>query len=341
MKSKDPTNVTIYLATFLASLAFANLSYSAHCVLVEGCSTRSCPHCAAAAAEMYDLHGSGLYDFCYVALVAHMTEAATERCRELGADFVPLYTFDGGYDEWLGSGGLPDAYTSRLTTCSEREVADLDIDVEVTWEMDALMGVNVSLENNMAEAYRGHLRTYVTEIESRWNTAAGEPFHFAMIGDYAFNKAIEIPAGETVRESTMWDGMFQGFEDIQRDNIMVIAAVFDETTGHVDESAAAPVSLDDPGAGFRRGDANADGRLDVSDAVFTLNYLFAGGAAPPCQDAADADDNGDLQITDAVRTLGYLFLSGAAPESPFPDCGADPGGGDLGCESFPPCAGAE
>jgi len=45
---------------------------------------------------------------------------------------------------------------------------------------------------------------------------------------------------------------------------------------------------------FIRGDANADGRSDLSDAVALLGYLFLGGANVPCDQAADADDSGDL-----------------------------------------------
>ncbi len=90
---------------------------------------------------------------------------------------------------------------------------------------------------------------------------------------------------------------------------------------------------------FSRGDSNADGAVSVADAVFSLNYLFRGGAAPTCVDAADANDDGRIELPDAVYTLLLLFLAG--PEFPVPgrlDCGADPTSDALTCESFPPCA---
>jgi hypothetical protein len=46
---------------------------------------------------------------------------------------------------------------------------------------------------------------------------------------------------------------------------------------------------------FARGDTNADGRVDVSDSVFVLNYLFIGGREPPCLDAAAAARTGGLR----------------------------------------------
>ncbi|MBN1441465.1 MAG: lamin tail domain-containing protein [Planctomycetes bacterium] len=84
---------------------------------------------------------------------------------------------------------------------------------------------------------------------------------------------------------------------------------------------------------FRRGDANTDGAVDLSDGVFILNYLFTGGRTPDCFDAADTDDNGTLELTDAVRIFSYLFLGAAAPPSPGPD---DPGP-DPSDDGLPPC----
>jgi hypothetical protein len=76
---------------------------------------------------------------------------------------------------------------------------------------------------------------------------------------------------------------------------------------------------------FRRGDADSSGKLDISDAVFTLNYLFIGGGTPQCIDAADSDDDGTVQITDAIRSLGFLFLGGTPIAPPGPEaCGPDP-----------------
>jgi hypothetical protein len=88
---------------------------------------------------------------------------------------------------------------------------------------------------------------------------------------------------------------------------------------------------------YRRGDSNADGVLNVSDSSHLLGFLFLGGPAPPCRDAADANDDGSLDISDAPASLGFLFLGGPAPAAPFPSCGTDPTDDGIGCESYPPC----
>src|SRR2546427_7608587 len=63
-----------------------------------------------------------------------------------------------------------------------------------------------------------------------------------------------------------------------------------------------------PPARFRRGDANSDQDIDLSDAMFVLNYLFTGGNAPTCPKSADTDDSGALELTDPVYLLNHLFL---------------------------------
>ncbi len=83
---------------------------------------------------------------------------------------------------------------------------------------------------------------------------------------------------------------------------------------------------------FIRGDSNGDGQVAVNDPIFTLSYLFRGGEAPRCPDAADADDDGRLLLADAIYTLQHLFLSGA----PLPPPGRIPGS-DPTADSLPPC----
>jgi hypothetical protein len=78
---------------------------------------------------------------------------------------------------------------------------------------------------------------------------------------------------------------------------------------------------------FRRGDANSDGQVNITDAVNILGHLFQGQAAPTCLDAADVDDNGQVNITDPVYLLQSLFQGGPQPPAPGTTCGEDPAEG--------------
>ena len=97
---------------------------------------------------------------------------------------------------------------------------------------------------------------------------------------------------------------------------------------------------EEPETRFRRGDASGDGKLDLTDAVRILSYLFTGGAAPACLDAADVDDSAVIDLSDAVGALDLLFLGGRPPRPPAHlDCGEDPTEDALTCETQPVCGG--
>jgi len=65
---------------------------------------------------------------------------------------------------------------------------------------------------------------------------------------------------------------------------------------------------------YRRGDANGDGERDLSDVLFVLEYLFRGGPASTCPEAADTTADRNLDLTDAIFLLFFLFGDGTPPE---------------------------
>ncbi|MCH9031345.1 MAG: choice-of-anchor B family protein [candidate division Zixibacteria bacterium] len=66
------------------------------------------------------------------------------------------------------------------------------------------------------------------------------------------------------------------------------------------------------------GDVDDVGDVNVGDASYIVNYIFLGGATPPCCDQADADGGGDVNIGDASYILKYIFHDGALPQCPIP-----------------------
>ncbi len=61
------------------------------------------------------------------------------------------------------------------------------------------------------------------------------------------------------------------------------------------------------------GDVDGNGIVSISDAVFLINYIFAGGPAPNPLLAGDADCTGAVSISDAVYLINYIFAGGPAP----------------------------
>jgi PKD repeat protein len=75
---------------------------------------------------------------------------------------------------------------------------------------------------------------------------------------------------------------------------------------------------------FVRGDANYNQSVNIADAIFLLDYLFIGGVASVCPDAADSNDDGSLNIGDAINLLNFLFANGETIPYPYPGYGIDP-----------------
>jgi len=88
---------------------------------------------------------------------------------------------------------------------------------------------------------------------------------------------------------------------------------------------------------FLRGDVNADQRVDLTDANFTLNYLFLRGEPPICRKAADTNDDGRLNVMDALALIDHLFRNAGALPTPAEACGLDPTLDGLDCEAQSTC----
>ena len=97
----------------------------------------------------------------------------------------------------------------------------------------------------------------------------------------------------------------------------------------------------DPRIILRRGDANNDGVVDVSDPMFLNTWLQteAPEDAPPCMNQADANDDGRVDSLDTVYLLNWLYNGGPPPPSPgshATKCTLVSEEKKLGCDTWPP-----
>ena len=79
-----------------------------------------------------------------------------------------------------------------------------------------------------------------------------------------------------------------------------------------------------PGTGYECGDANNDEAINIADAVWIINYIFAGGLPPDPLDAGDTNCDDTCNIADAVWIINYIFAGG------YPPCDTD-GDGNPDC----------
>jgi len=217
-----------------------------HTVLVESCTKTTCPYCVTAASQLYSIYNSGDLDFHYVALVTNEGNLNVRlRLQELGITVIPDVFFDGKYNRITGGQSSEQPYRDAITQAGMRDVPDIDLDVEVVWRGGSTLKIEVTVVNNEPETYKGHLRTYIVEKESRWNDQGGNPYHYAVL-DIPIDRSLAIvansgtkPLGDTYTFKKTWFGVLHGFGDISRDNIKVTAAVFDTDTDYAVQTASA------------------------------------------------------------------------------------------------------
>jgi hypothetical protein len=61
------------------------------------------------------------------------------------------------------------------------------------------------------------------------------------------------------------------------------------------------------------GDTNGDADVNISDAVYIINYVFVGGPSPNPYAAGDCNCDSMVNVSDAVMIINYVFMGGNAP----------------------------
>jgi hypothetical protein len=72
----------------------------------------------------------------------------------------------------------------------------------------------------------------------------------------------------------------------------------------------APAAIGEP---LQPGDANGDFSVNISDAVWIINYVFVSGQLPVDMHVADLNGDCTVNVSDAVRLVNYIFLEGGGP----------------------------
>ena len=75
---------------------------------------------------------------------------------------------------------------------------------------------------------------------------------------------------------------------------------------------------------YKCGDANGDELVNVSDAVYIINYVFSGGLAPEPLESGDVNCDSRVNVSDAVYVINFVFSGGMPPcdidGDDIPDC---------------------
>jgi len=223
----------IKVKPYFENIDFENFSTSrtsrdyTHTVLVEVGTATWCPSCPASNTAWHSIYNGGNYNFEYSELVIDKNSVASSHMNKYNLYWVPTSYFDGGQFVYPGT-SYSDFY-NYLNSCGSRSVPDLAATLNLVWQDPTKIEIDISIKNNDASAYPGTLRVYIIELESSlWNDNSGNPYYHAFL-DFAINENINIPAGGTYEDNIIWDGSLEGYPNIEKENIQVILAVFDDT----------------------------------------------------------------------------------------------------------------
>lgn len=164
----------------------------------------------------------------------------------------------------------------------------------------------------------------------------------------------ELDARRLVRVVTGADSASCGYPFVEGDSLVIFTRTSPDVvrtdtctlTGQVEvdelTEAYGPGTVNPLSVQLRRGDINADRRIDIADPIANLSFLFGGGFRPTCLETHDFDDDGTINLTDAVAQLTYLFGNGVPPAPPFENCGKPTGQDSVDlsrfdCVSYSPC----
>ncbi len=210
-----------------------------HAVLAEQCTATWCPNCPMAASALKSIYESGDYPFYYVAHVDDMNSIAKQRNKDFSFGIYAIYAFptvyfDGGNTNLVGRMSNVEATEAEYRSIIEREgqrdvKQPIILESSVSWDGDAKITVTITATNEGTIPYFGKIRSYVTEIESRWIDYDGSPYRFAFL-DYAINQYVLLMPDTPKTITGIFDGTANHngntYEDISKDNIQVISAIF-------------------------------------------------------------------------------------------------------------------
>lgn len=130
-----------------------------------------------------------------------------------------------------------------------------------------------------------------------------EPYSWQFLGG-------DLPSGLTFNSP---QGTITGVPDYNATFYFTVGATDESAPEKADTVSVSITVTDPPPPDYVCGDADNNDLVTISDAVYLIGYIFAGGPAPNPIEAGDADCNNLVTISDAVYLINYIFSGGAVP----------------------------
>lgn len=254
------------------------------------------------------------------------TPNVNSRLSELSLYWTPTTYFDAGQENLVGGYSSPTVYTQRMDACGVREVPDIDLSVSLTYDAKGTLSIDVSTT----------LNTYINLAPNKPSTPSGTSTG-TLETMYTYTASTTDPDGDQVSYMFDWgDGTFSEWigpydsgEEASSEHSWDVSDTYQirvkakDVTGAESEWSNIKWAFFE-GLPYVCGNANGDASVNVSDAVYIINYVFVGGTAPDPLEAANANCDSSVNVSDAVYIINFVFVGGNAPcdtdADGVPDC---------------------
>ena len=158
---------------------------------------------------------------------------------------------------------------------------------------------NLHIESySLPDAYIN--QPYECQLSAVGGTA---PYNWVFLGG-------DLPSGMTFNSP---EGLIVGTPDYYWIYYFTVAVSDASSPAKADTLSIHIAVTDPPEPPFVCGDVNKSGSISISDVVYLIRYIFAGGPAPDPIASADVNCGGTVSISDAVYLINFIFGGGAIP----------------------------
>ena len=190
-----------------------------HALLDEHFTATWCPSCRTDEPNVlkaYNEFAGSLFIVSYHVSDEWSNPSGDSMLAQYQAHTIPYHVFDGGY--WVGKGGI---YTTEMENPATRPVHRIGLAIR-----KVLHGSNLEYEGSVqemdGEPFTGYVQVYITENKLR---SEGIEWNF-VFRDFGVKQSLSMSPGAIVQFSGTWAIT----SNVNAENLLVVAAVFDKST---------------------------------------------------------------------------------------------------------------
>ena len=142
--------------------------------------------------------------------------------------------------------------------------------------------------------------------------------------------ALPLLADQKAGEELKWQATAGGGSDHATNGTYVLSSTVGQATAGAGDNGTYVLNLgyqqnfSTETAEYICGDADASGIVNITDAIYLIQYIFNSGPPPDPMARADSDCSGVVDMSDVVYLVQFIFADGPFPCDPSgdgtPDC---------------------